>query len=183
MREKAFLLLPFIILVLYSLLLILLNKYTKFPYICARARVFVCVRASYKRLASIHLLIAMREFPPQETTAHDYKFSPSGINTMKNTSFFVSFWAMPERKPSADSAKRKRARFRALGGTRVIGAKPLIACCNLAQAYGRSPCVSKRACALLSHKINENPSLLSSDSAPSCSHIVKVTPHPFWVER
>nr|DAI82516.1 MAG TPA: hypothetical protein [Microviridae sp.] len=46
---------------------------------------------------------------------------------MKNTSLFVSFWAMPKRKPSADPAERKRARFRALGGTQVIGLKALIA--------------------------------------------------------
>ena len=46
---------------------------------------------------------------------------------MKNTSLFVSFWAMPERKPSADPAERKRARFRALGGSQVIGLKALIA--------------------------------------------------------
>lgn len=54
---------------------------------------------------------------------------------MKNTSLFASFWAMPKRRPSVEPAERKRARFRALGGTGVIGAKPLIASCSFAQAY------------------------------------------------
>ena len=49
---------------------------------------------------------------------------------MKNTSLFVSFWAMPERKPSADPTECKRARFRALGGSQVIGLKALIASCR-----------------------------------------------------
>ena len=53
---------------------------------------------------------------------------PLGCNTMKNTSLFCFFSGQcQKRKPSADPAERKRARFRALDGTRVIGAAPLIA--------------------------------------------------------
>nr|DAU03413.1 MAG TPA: hypothetical protein [Microviridae sp.] len=47
---------------------------------------------------------------------------------MKNTSLFCFFFGQcQKRKPSADPAERTRARFRALGGSGVIGAKPLIA--------------------------------------------------------
>lgn len=50
---------------------------------------------------------------------------------MKNTSLFVTFWAMPKSKPSADPTECKRARFRALGGSQVIGLKALIASYHL----------------------------------------------------
>nr|DAJ87373.1 MAG TPA: hypothetical protein [Microviridae sp.]DAO87988.1 MAG TPA: hypothetical protein [Caudoviricetes sp.] len=46
---------------------------------------------------------------------------------MKNTSLFVSFWAMPKRKPAAAPTECKCARFRALGGRQVIGLQALIA--------------------------------------------------------
>jgi hypothetical protein len=53
---------------------------------------------------------------------------PLGCDTMKNTSLFCFFSGQcQKRKLSADPAERKRARFRALDGTRVIGAAPLIA--------------------------------------------------------
>lgn len=52
-------------------------------------------------------------------------------DTMKNTSLFVSFWAMPERKPSADPPEGKPLSASDLRG--VIGGaewRPLIACCQ-----------------------------------------------------
>jgi len=69
----------------------------------------------------------MCEYPLKDTTTQLHKLNPSGFNTMKNTSLFVSFWAMPKRKPSADPAERKRARFRAPDGRQVIGLQALIA--------------------------------------------------------
>lgn len=45
---------------------------------------------------------------------------------MKNTSLLVLL-GNAKRTPSVESAKRKCARFRALGGSQVIGLKALIA--------------------------------------------------------
>ena len=76
-------------------------------------------------------LFFMCEYPLKDTTTQLHKLNPSGFNTMKNTSLFVSFWAMPKGKPSADPAERKCARFRAPDGRQVIGLQALIASYSL----------------------------------------------------
>ena len=76
-------------------------------------------------------LFYMCEFPLR-------KRQPSHINSirqpsilMKNTSLLVLL-GNAKRTPSVEPAERKRARFRALDGTQVIGLKALIASYNQA---------------------------------------------------
>lgn len=92
------------------------------------------------------------------------------MNTMKNTSLFASFWAMPKRRPSAEPAERKCARFRAPGGTRVIGAKPLIASCSFAQAYAEGV----RDISTLAWILGRNPFWVFA----SAKHSISLVSHP-----
>ena len=62
----------------------------------------------------------------KETTTQPLKLNPQASILMKNTSLLVLL-GNAKRTPSVEPAERKRARFRALGGTQVIGLKALIA--------------------------------------------------------
>ena len=86
------------------------------------------VRArDYRVCVRLFSLIIKREFP---NTGND---SPAAFTLcacptipMKNTSLSVPL-GNAKGTPSVEPAERKRARFRALGGTQVIGLKALIA--------------------------------------------------------
>lgn len=81
------------------------------------------MRFTYVRIYFIYTC----EFPQKETTTQPLKLNALAFTIpMKNTSLLVLL-GNAKRTPSVEPAERKRARFRALGGTQVIGLKALIA--------------------------------------------------------
>jgi len=90
------------------------------------------VRArDYRVCVRLFSLIIKREFP---NTGNDspaaFTLCASPTIPMKNTSLLFLL-GNAKRKPSADPTECKRARFRALGGSQVIGLKALIPWYNL----------------------------------------------------
>ena len=88
-------------------------------------KINICARAVFVRAYLFY--ISMCEFP---RTGNDnpaaYTQCASLPIPMKNTSLLVLL-GNAKRTPSVEPAERKRARFRAPGGTQVIGLKALIA--------------------------------------------------------
>lgn len=88
---------------------------------CARVRA-IRVRAC----AHIYTLFGFGDERAQPSPLIILK-SPVRPNTMKNTSLFASFWAMPKGRPSVEPPEAHRSSARLLGG--VIGGaewRPLI---------------------------------------------------------